>query len=274
MKKTLLALGLAATTLLTATLTGCLNSENSPSSDDLDDPTVTTPSTTTATTKNPDEWEIEPFVPNPDFSIDEENITAEQVLANLDEMAADFANMKKHTGAEIDRERSNFWATFTSFSPQILRFEDSDINKPVYNIYSPLEIDKRPNQHWFNSEESPYYQKNTDAIDGYYTTLLLRYSEWDRVSDLKLTGIIMPQKEYEAMLESFGVKKHVLTLDEIKDNSDYIYWLDNLNTEVYDAFTLDREKIENATKEQLRTIHNLLNAMYNINLIGTNTPVE
>ncbi len=272
MKNTLLALGLAATTLLTATLTGCLNSENSPSSDNFDDPTVTTPATTTkdpeVTTdpsKNPFPYEV--FIPNPDFSVDEENITAEQVLENLDEMATDFAEMNLYNGQKIDRNDYKFSASFINFTPNIFF---GGYESP----YSPLEIQKVAEQPWFTIlPDLPYSQKNTDSIDGYYTSLELHYENYRESNNIRIR-LLMPQKEYEALMEAYGLKKYVLTYDEIKDSELLDYLWDYINVEVYDSFTLDRKKIESSTPEQLLAINNLLKAMYNINLIGTNTPLE
>ncbi len=266
------ALGFVTLAILTAILlAGCQTEEKK---------TFTTnPSVTT----NPDAKHEEylELLQNPDFEIDEANVTAAQVFANLNELAAVFVELDWTAGTQQDRDDS-FWASFVSFGPKILgyRLEEDEDNYTVYekyDIYAILEKQKTPDVSWLTHDVSPFYKNTTDPVDGYFITLQCHYSEHNRSSDREVENLLVSKKEYEAVLDAFGVQKHVLTLEEIKDSANYMYWSDYVGTEVYDAFTLDRQKVQNATSEQLLAINNMIKAMYNINLlnfVGENTPTE
>ncbi|MGM9646534.1 MAG: hypothetical protein ACI3YH_00180 [Eubacteriales bacterium] len=212
-----------------------------------DDPNVKEPTTGTTdinnpgttnepdTTSNPKHYDT--FVPNPDFSVDEENITASQILANLDEMTLDFAEMSLYGGLKIDREELRFIASFTSLAPEVLKYIDDE---PLYNTIAPLELQTKPQHIWFRVEGLPYYGANTESINGYYTTLNYYFSKDNRPSNKTIRRLIMPKEEYSAMLDAFGVQKHILDYNEYKDNPLFDYWMAYIDTEVYDAFTLDR----------------------------------
>ena len=233
---------------------------------------INNPGTTTKepdSTSNPKHYDT--FVPNPDFSVDEKNITASQVLANLDEMTLDFAEMCMYGGLKIDREELRFIASFTSLAPKILKHIDDE---PIYDTFAPLELQAIPEHIWFRVEGLPYYGANTESIDGYYTTLNYYFSKYNRSENKTIRRLIMPKEEYSAMLDAFGVQKHILDYDTHKDNPLFDYWMAYIDTEVYDSFTLDRKKVENATPEQLLAINNLIKAMYNINMLGTTNPTN
>ena len=80
---------------------------------------------------------------------------------------------------------------------------------------------------------------------------------------------MIPQKEYEALRESFGDKNTTLTQEMIDSYNGYNTHLEPyLGQEVYESFTLTRDMIENATSEQLIAINNFFKSAYELNMYG------
>ena len=169
------ALGIAVSTLITGTaLTGCekgdeyttyidkngniivVDRDNSSYvSGGPDDPNIKNPNTNSGSENNKDSEttkERPPFAPTLDFTIDEENITAEEVLETLDNLVTDFAEMSQFSGYEIDRWKYQFYAEFDSITPHFNPCtEDLSDDKYTYLVESCT-----PTHAWFRPNQ-PYY---------------------------------------------------------------------------------------------------------------------
>ena len=287
------AVGLAASAVITGTmLTGCekddknlttyideqgnvivIDGDNSYVSGGPEDPNTKDPNTGSSSDNNNKDpqsttSELEVFKPTPDFTINEDTITAEELLERLDKMCEDYAEMRQYLGYKIDRYKYQFAAQFNSITPTTCYDDQAQL---IDDKYSYLIDSCTPTHIWLTFPESGCYQAEMEEInDAYHVTLHIDQYSFEGYADITLPGFIIPKAEYEALREAFGHKKIVLTQEMLDEYSKYSTHADPyLGQEIYKSFTLDREMIEKASPNQLIAINNFFKAAYNINMYGT-----
>ena len=197
-------------------------------------------------------------------------ITAEDVLAVYDKFcAAAYHHNDAFYVANIPDHYTPSAVTFASISaPAPISPETDDIQESPYYVMSSFII--------------PHLLSNGIKVPAikepaYNATLTIEYMYDPGFIFENKYDIGISKRYFDNMASAFGHQSFKLT----QEHADYahkihpgLYLESDINAPTYEAFTIDREAIENATEEQLWALYNMLSNVKELNFPNYNQYIK
>lgn len=252
-KRSATALALAGLTTLSATtMGGCENISNIISPDE------------TYTFTEPYE---KPTIRD-DIEIEEKGITAEDVLAEFDNLAWEF-NLRAYTHS-IQENFPDEWEEIVKDSKTSAQFVK--ITPPIaYKPEEPFPFYGILTTHLFHNRFLNFLtQEQLDKeFEGVYPGMLYLNNVTFGEATQRYYNIGMYKDQFQPLAERLSSDKFLLTKDllyERWDNLDDLRKFDYLNSQGYASFEITRETIENASEEELYLLYDLAKSIRAISL--------
>ncbi len=209
----------------------------------------------------------EPFemvTPRPSEEINEESITAQDVLAVYDKLALAIRK-KKYPRETIGPSR------LEAYDKETAQFES--ITVETYS-HPTFEIDKIITTDY----QFPFFIKRTSfmigqpgnqtSLDNKVYTCLFNYNlvNDNRYYNEKFEACGIIDYEFEDVMKAFNSPPSTITKDKLALGPVTDYFEPQLGQTCYAPMTIDRKLIQSANKKQLLSLYNMINSIYTLNI--------